>query len=52
MTRPATAVASDVQSLCWRRRLFFAIWRQSANPVEYLRLLDRRAITVGWEVAL
>ena len=36
----------------WRKRLFVAIWRNSANPVEYLRLPDRRAITMGWEVPL
>jgi KUP system potassium uptake protein len=36
----------------WRKRLFVAIWRNSANPVEYLRLPDRRAITIGWEVPL
>ena len=36
----------------WRKRLFVAIWRNSANPVEYLRLPDQRAITMGWEVPL
>jgi K+ transporter len=36
----------------WRKRLFVAIWRNSANPVEYLRLPDRRAITMGWEAPL
>jgi KUP system potassium uptake protein len=36
----------------WRKRLLVAIWRNSANPVEYLRLPDRRAITMGWEVPL
>ena len=36
----------------WRKRLFVAIWRNSANSVEYLRLPDRRAITMGWEVPL
>jgi K+ transporter len=36
----------------WRQRLFIAIWRNSANPVEYLRLPDWRAITMGWEVPL
>jgi K+ transporter len=35
-----------------RKRLFVAIWRNSANAVEYLRLPDRRAITMGWEVPL
>ena len=35
-----------------RKRLSVAIWRDSANPVEYLRLPDRRAITMGWRVPL
>ncbi|MGZ8651998.1 MAG: KUP/HAK/KT family potassium transporter [Actinomycetota bacterium] len=36
----------------WRKRLFVAIWRNSANPVEYFRLPDRRAITMGWDIPL
>jgi KUP system potassium uptake protein len=36
----------------WRKRLFVAIWRNFANPVEYLGLPERRAITMGWEVPL
>jgi K+ transporter len=36
----------------WSKRLFVAIGRNSANPVEYLRLPHRRAITMGWEVPL
>lgn len=36
----------------WRKRLFVAIWRNSANPVEYFRFPDRRAITMGWDIPL
>jgi KUP system potassium uptake protein len=35
-----------------RKRLFVAIWRNFANPVECFRLPDRRALTMGWEVRL
>lgn len=71
MTPPATAVASDVQSLArpaprkriarrsaqarlmhrWRKRLFVAVARNAARPVDF-RLPHERPITMGWQVRL
>ena len=69
MTRPATAVASDVPSLVrpaprtliarpdapgkhrWHKRLFVAVARNAASPVD-LRLPHKRPITMGWQVPL
>jgi KUP system potassium uptake protein len=36
----------------WRKRVFVAIWRNAANPVEYFHLPDRRTITMGWQTPL
>jgi KUP system potassium uptake protein len=36
----------------WRKRLFVAIWRNAANPVEYFQLPDRRTVTLGWQIPL
>ncbi len=69
MTPPATAVASDVQSLVrpaprtriarpdapgkhrWHKRLFVAVARNAASPVDF-RLPHERPITMGWQVPL
>jgi KUP system potassium uptake protein len=36
----------------WRKRLFVAMWRNAANPVEYFQLPDRRTVTLGWQIPL
>jgi KUP system potassium uptake protein len=36
----------------WRKRLFVAISRNAASPVEYFQLPDKRTITMGWQVPL
>lgn len=36
----------------WRKRLFVAISRNAASPVEYFQLPDQRTITMGWQIPL
>ena len=36
----------------WRKRLFVAMARNSASPVEYFRLPPERTVTVGSQIEL
>jgi KUP system potassium uptake protein len=36
----------------WRKRLFVALWRNAASPVEYFQLPDQGTISLGWRVPL
>ncbi len=36
----------------WRKRLFLALWHNSANPIEYFRLPERRTVIVGEQVGI
>jgi KUP system potassium uptake protein len=49
----ATIRVTDAPGMArWRKRVFVAIWRNAANPVEYFHLPDRRTITMGWQTPL
>jgi KUP system potassium uptake protein len=46
-------VRTDAPSMSrWRKRLFLAISRNAANPVEYFKLPDERTVVMGSHIEL
>jgi KUP system potassium uptake protein len=48
-----TLIVTDAPGMNrWRKKLFVAMARNAANPVEYFRLPQGRTVTMGWEIGV